>query len=40
MWVIYHIVPVYGLALILFTLVTKLAMVPLAIKQQKSMARS
>ncbi|MCI8442092.1 MAG: YidC/Oxa1 family membrane protein insertase [Provencibacterium sp.] len=39
MWVIYHIVPVYGLALILFTLVTKLAMVPLAIKQQKSMAK-
>lgn len=39
MWAIYHIVPIYGLALILFTLVTKLAMVPLTIKQQKSMAK-
>lgn len=38
MWAIYHVVPVYGLALIIFTLVTKLAMVPLMIKQQKSMA--
>ena len=39
MWAIYHVVPIYGLALILFTLVTKLAMVPLTIKQQKSMAK-
>ncbi|MCI8624536.1 MAG: membrane protein insertase YidC [Provencibacterium sp.] len=39
MWAIYHIVPIYGLALILFTLITKLAMVPLMVKQQKSMAK-
>ena len=38
MWLLYKVVPIYGLALILFTLITKLAMVPLMIKQQKSMA--
>lgn len=39
MWLLYKVVPIYGLALILFTLITKLAMVPLMIKQQKSMAK-
>ena len=39
MWLLYKVVPIYGLALILFTLIPKLAMVPLMIKQQKSMAK-
>lgn len=39
MWAIYKVVPVYAVALILFTLITKLAMIPLSIKQQKSMAQ-
>lgn len=39
MWAIYHVVPVYGLALIIFTLITKLLLLPLMIKQQKSMAK-
>lgn len=39
MWAIYHVVPVYGLALIIFTLMTKAAMIPLMIKQQKAMAK-
>ncbi|MEG2053844.1 MAG: YidC/Oxa1 family membrane protein insertase [Oscillospiraceae bacterium] len=36
---IYFIVKNYGIALLLFTLVTKLALLPLSVKQQKSMAR-
>lgn len=39
MWAIYHIVPIYGLALIIFTLLTKALLVPLMVKQQKSMAK-
>lgn len=39
MWAIYHIVSNYGIALIIFTLITKLLLVPLMIKQQKSMAK-
>lgn len=39
MWLLYKVVPNYGVALILFTLVTKVALVPLMIKQQKSMAK-
>lgn len=38
MWAIYKVVPIYGIALILFTLFTKLILVPVTIKQQKSMA--
>ena len=36
MWLMYQVVSNYGVALILFTLVTKLLLVPLAVKQQKS----
>lgn len=39
MWAIYQIVPVYAVALVLFTIITKLAMIPLSIKQQKSMVQ-
>lgn len=39
MWAIYKVIPSYGVALIIFTLITKFAMVPLMIKQQKSMAK-
>lgn len=34
----YHVLPNYGLALILFTLITRVLLAPLAIKQQKSQA--
>lgn len=36
MWAMYQIVGSYGWAIILFTIVTKLLMIPLTIKQQKS----
>ena len=36
MWAMYQIVHNYGVAIILFTIVTKLLLIPLAIKQQKS----
>lgn len=36
MWAMYQIVHNYGLAIILFTIVTKLLLLPLSIKQQKS----
>lgn len=39
MWLCYKLIPVYGIALFLFTLITKAALVPLSIKQQKSMVR-
>ncbi len=39
MWLIYKVIPVYGVALILFTLTTKFLLLPLMIKQQKSMAK-
>ncbi|MEA5010879.1 MAG: membrane protein insertase YidC [Angelakisella sp.] len=35
MWLMYKIIPNYAVALILFTIVTKLLLVPLSIKQQK-----
>ena len=37
---IYNLVHNYGLAMILFTLVMKLLMLPLSIKQQKTMKKS
>ena len=37
MFLCYHLVNNYGLALILFTILTKLVLVPFAVKQQKSM---
>ena len=36
---IYHVVPNYGWTIILFTIIVKLLMSPLAIKQQKSMTK-
>ena len=40
MYACYLIVKNYGLALILFTLITKVLQLPLAIKQQKSMMKT
>ncbi|MBC8586321.1 membrane protein insertase YidC [Youxingia wuxianensis] len=39
MWLCYKIIPVYGVALILFTIITRAILVPLSIKQQKSMVK-
>ena len=39
MWLCYKVIPVYGVALIVFTVIVRLLLVPLAIKQQKSMVR-
>ena len=36
MWLIYKVVPIYGIALLIFTIFTRLLMVPTSIKQQKS----
>lgn len=36
MWLIYYFIPNYGIALILFTVITRLVLVPLSIKQHKS----
>ena len=36
MWAMYQLIHSYGWAIILFTIVTKLLLIPLAIKQQKS----
>ena len=38
MWAIFKLVPNYGVAIVLFTLVTKVLLFPLSLKQQKSMA--
>ena len=39
MRVLYNLVNNYGLALLFFTLITRIVMLPLSIKQQKSMAK-
>ena len=39
MWLIYQVVHNYGIALIIFTVLTKAALFPLSIKQQKSSAK-
>ena len=39
MWLCYKILPSYALALILFTLLTRLILLPFSIKQQKSTVR-
>lgn len=39
MFICYKIIPIYGIALVLFTVITKAALVPLSIHQQKSMVR-
>lgn len=38
MWAAYKVVPVYALALVIFTVIVKVAMLPLAIKQQRNTA--
>lgn len=40
MWACYQLVKNYGVAIILFTLLTKILLIPLSIKQQKSSAKS
>ena len=39
MWACYQVVKNYGVALILFTLITRLILLPFAVKQQKNTAR-
>jgi YidC/Oxa1 family membrane protein insertase len=39
MWVLYQVVKSYGIALFLFTLITRLALFPMSLKQQKSSAK-
>jgi len=39
MWLCYKIIPVYGIALILFTILTRCLLIPVSIKQQKSTVR-
>lgn len=39
MWVIYSIIPNYGIALFVFTIITRLALFPVSLNQQKSSAR-
>ncbi len=38
MWAAYNVIPVYSIALILFTIIVRAAMLPLSIKQQKNTA--
>lgn len=38
MWAAYQVIPVYSIALIIFTVVMKAAMIPLGVKQQKNTA--
>ena len=37
LWFLYEIIPNYGVAIILFTIITKLLLLPFSVKQQKSM---
>ena len=39
MWLCYKLIPSYGIALLFFTVITKLIMIPLAIKQQKEQVK-
>lgn len=39
MWLCYKVIPVYGVALILFTIITRSILIPFSIKQQKSMVK-
>lgn len=39
MWLCYKVLPLYGIALILFTLITKLILLPVALKQKKATAK-
>lgn len=39
MWAVYQLISNYGVAIILFTIITKLILFPISVKQQKSMAR-
>lgn len=39
MWLLYKVIPSYGVVLILFTILVKAALFPLSVKQQKSTAK-
>lgn len=39
MWACFKVLPIYGVALVLFTLIVRVCLVPLSIKQQKSMVK-
>ena len=39
MWLLYKVIPSYGVVLILFTILVKVALFPLSVKQQKSTAK-
>ncbi len=39
MWLCYKVIPIYGVSLILFTIITRGILVPFSIKQQKSMVK-
>ena len=39
MWALYQLVHNYGLALLLFTVIAKLLMLPLSIRQQKGLVK-
>ena len=38
MWAAYKVVPIYSIALIIFTVIVRAAMIPLGVKQQKNQA--
>ena len=38
MWLAYQVVPIYSVALIIFTIIMRLAMIPLSVKQQRNTA--
>lgn len=40
MWACFKVLPIYGVALVLFTLIVRVCLVPLSIKQQKSMGKN
>ena len=39
MWACFKVIPIYGVALLLFTIIVRACLVPLSIKQQKSMVQ-
>ena len=39
MWACFKVIPIYGVALLLFTIIVRACLVPLSIKQQKSMVK-
>lgn len=39
MWLCYKVIPIYGVALIVFTIIMRAILIPFSIKQQKSMVK-